>query len=210
MSKDATWGQAAHTLTIIGQQNLNAEQVKILHNGGYLAAIAKATRDGLLPALEEFRRMLGLVFTLNVNTELSFIELWHTGRYHYSAYDMERHFNSLHIQELKEYPPVEVELFPADSPDIQEQWNAICVAGFRPAVIREFLSFGIQYPNVQRKFRILCLVGRSDGYLTCLDSNPMNDRHGNAERQLTYVSWDSRNDTTLDKNVVESRVLVVR
>jgi hypothetical protein len=209
MSKNATWGQAVHSLTIIGQQNLNADHIRVLHDG-YLATLAKAARDGMLPTHDEFKRMLGLVFTLNPITGLPLVELWQMAKYDHVAYDIERHLGALKVKERETYPSVEVEMWLADAETPQEQWKSITASGYRPAVIREFLSFGVRYPEAQRKFRIFCLTGGK--YLTYMDCGPLTGKRcpSSAQRQLSYGSWEERHDSTLDKNVMQARVLVVR
>ena len=213
MSNNASWNQANHTLTIIGQQNLDAQHIKTLHSG-YLAAVAKATRDGVLPTLDAFKRMLGLVFDLNVNTELSIDELWSKGSYDHYPHDMDSFIKQVfdydHKLAVKSYK-LEVELFPTDSPSAAETLKAAMAEGFRAATFREFLSFGIEHPNVQNKFRVICLAKARGEYLACLDSSAMGVLSDTSERELRYTSWDHRNDfTTSQTDCVESRALVVR
>ncbi|MEK7536832.1 MAG: hypothetical protein AAB584_00075 [Patescibacteria group bacterium] len=60
MSTNATFGQAGHTLTIIGQQEPNTDHLKVLHNG-YLADLMRAIKNGSLPNRQDFQKILGLL-----------------------------------------------------------------------------------------------------------------------------------------------------
>ncbi|MFY9463112.1 MAG: hypothetical protein WAP52_02920 [Candidatus Sungiibacteriota bacterium] len=59
MSIEATFGQANHSLTIIGQQEPTAEHLRVLHDG-YLADLVRAIKLGTIPARYEFQKFLGL------------------------------------------------------------------------------------------------------------------------------------------------------
>lgn len=60
MSKDTgTFPQAAHTLTLIGQQNLSTAQLEQLLNGP-LTDVAEAIKAGTIPPRDYFRKFLGL------------------------------------------------------------------------------------------------------------------------------------------------------
>ncbi|MEK7589035.1 MAG: hypothetical protein AAB479_00185 [Patescibacteria group bacterium] len=58
-AETSTFGQAAHTLTIIGQQQPTAEDLKVLHDG-YLADLIRAIKNGTVPVREDFQKTLGL------------------------------------------------------------------------------------------------------------------------------------------------------
>jgi hypothetical protein len=57
----STFGQATHTLTIIGQQNPSSSDLKKLHDG-YLADLMRAIANGTVPKRDDFQKFLGLGF----------------------------------------------------------------------------------------------------------------------------------------------------
>ena len=65
MSTTAYFGQATHTLTIIGQQEPTEEHLRTLHNG-YLADLMRAIRSGTIPRRDDFQKFLGLLPELKV------------------------------------------------------------------------------------------------------------------------------------------------
>lgn len=52
--ENPTFGQANHTLTIVGQQNPTADNLRTLHDG-YLAALMQGIKAGKVPELSAFR-----------------------------------------------------------------------------------------------------------------------------------------------------------
>lgn len=60
MSTNATFGQAGHTLTIVGQQEPTVDHLKVLHDG-YLADLVRAIKNGTVPARDTFQKFLGLL-----------------------------------------------------------------------------------------------------------------------------------------------------
>jgi hypothetical protein len=60
MSTDAMFGQATHTLTIIGQQEPTAEHLRTLH-AGYLSDLMRAIKMGTLPERQIYQKALGLL-----------------------------------------------------------------------------------------------------------------------------------------------------
>ena len=83
---DATSGQARHSLVILDQQSLSADNYRTLHDG-YLADLAQATKAGTLPDRQTFRTMLKLnavmpeTFRMNVDYGLPLEAMIAAGHY---------------------------------------------------------------------------------------------------------------------------------
>lgn len=65
---DATFTQATHALTIIGQQNPSKEGLQRLYDG-YLPALVKASEKDSLPSLVNFKKFLGLAALPTVTSD---------------------------------------------------------------------------------------------------------------------------------------------
>ena len=79
MGNDATFDQAVHTLSLIGDQNPSRETIKKLHDG-VLSAVIKGLERGTISDLETFRRITeGLMliepFTITVDYSKRFSEM---------------------------------------------------------------------------------------------------------------------------------------
>lgn len=157
MSKAALWTQAAHTLTIIGQQKPSAEHIKVLH-GGYLSDVVEAVVSGTVPDREELRKFLGLSpleLWITVNRRLSLAEMIAAGQYDlvHSDITAER-FLITGTDESKLKAEIIHFNRNMSSDDVLAELDKM---GLRPGTAEEALAFGATFPEMQRKFPIVAL-----------------------------------------------------
>lgn len=169
---DATAGQARHSLTILEQQSLSADDYRTLHDG-YLAALAQAAKAGTLPELKTFRAMLKLgavmpeTFRLTVDYGQTLEAMIAAGNYNWKDDDLTAkrfpikgngivqfeaclfHFNRA-IESKDAIKAIE-------TADPKNPWV--------PAKTEHLLSFGIAFPDEQRKYPVIALgsVAKIDG-----------------------------------------------
>lgn len=67
---NCTFGQATHSLTIIGQQEPTSDHLRVLHDG-YLADLMLSIKEGKVPPRDDFRKLLGLP-PVEMMTEVDF------------------------------------------------------------------------------------------------------------------------------------------
>jgi len=161
---DATAGQAKHSLTILEQQGLSADDYRKLHDG-YLAALAQAAKAGTLPELKTFRAMLNLDammperFRLRVDYDQSLEQMIAVGNYDRKNDDLTaRHF-PITGDGIVEF---EACLFHLDR--VIESKDAITIIEradpknpWAPAKTEHLLSFGVMFPEEQRKHPVIGL-----------------------------------------------------
>ena len=187
----STFGQATHTLFLIGQQEPTMEQMLILHDG-YLTDLIKAIQAGTIPQREEFRKSLGLgplEFKIVVDYGQTFEEMVAAGQYDWSNPDITAARFPLRGTGKR---PLNAQLIhfnrAISSDDAEKELDKM---GLRPGTSDELLAFGATFPDVQRQFPIVELgsVAEIGSYrhVLCLD------RDG-AERYLRLddrdYGWD--------------------
>ncbi len=167
---NALFGQAVHTLTIINQQELTLDDLRVLHDG-YLADLVSAIKLGTLPNRAEYRKILGLPVTeknvgaalalqsLTVNYDLSLEAMIQSGRYDWVNSDItaERFpLNGIGTQKFeyklfyfgRDISSKKV-VYAIETEDKCNPWS--------PAKIEHLLAFGVQKPEEQRKYPIVGL-----------------------------------------------------
>jgi hypothetical protein len=164
MTSPATAGQAKHSLVILEQQNLSADDYRKLHDG-YLADLAQAVKAGTLPDRQTFRAMLKLnavmpeAFRLTVNHDQTLEAMIATGKYDWKNDDITAKRFPLTGEGLVE---VEACLFHFDrSISSEDAVKAIETADkqnpWTPGQIEHVLSFGAFFPEEQRKYPVVGL-----------------------------------------------------
>ncbi|MDB5265339.1 MAG: hypothetical protein JWM39_52 [Parcubacteria group bacterium] len=169
----ATAGQAKHSLTILEQQGLTAADYAKLHDG-YLAALAQAAKAGTLPELKTFRAMLKLTavmpesFRLTVDYGQTLEQMIAAGNYDWKNDDLTAKRFPIKGDGIVEF---EVCLFHFDRMiESKDAIKAIEAADstnpWAPAKTEHLLSFGIAFPEEQRKYPVIGLgsVARVGGY----------------------------------------------
>jgi hypothetical protein len=172
MSTTATAGQAKHSLTILEQQGLSADDYRTLHDG-YLAALAQAAKAGTLPELKTFRAMLKLSaampesFRLTVDYGQTLEQMIAAGNYDWKNDDLTAKRFPIKGAGIVEF---EACLFHFDRViESKDAIKAIESADkdnpWTPAKTEHVLSFGIAFPEEQRKYPIVGLgsVAQVDG-----------------------------------------------
>lgn len=185
MSNNALWGQATHTLTLIGQQNPNQAHIKTLHDGP-LTDLLEGIMQGKLPDRDKIREFYGLTpleLRIIVDYAESLEEMIAAGNYDWKNSDITpEHFPILGKGKVELKPHLIHFNRVIDSDDVLKSPEMI---GKRPGKIEELLAFGKTYPEMQRKFPVVALgsVAGLDGHrrVACLDE-------GRSEREL-YLNW---------------------
>ena len=186
MSKNnATLGQGAHILTLIGQKDKDKDFLTALIGSGLLADLLDLDDPAAINR-EEFRKVLGLgplELRISVNYGRSLDEMKKAGNYDWMNDDITAERFPIKGEGIKELVPELIHFNRSISSD-----NALAdldKMGLRPATIEELLALGETFPEMQRKFPIIALgsVGEVSGRrsVPCLDE-------GGSERGL-YLRW---------------------
>ena len=162
---DPTFGQATHTLTVIGQQSPSADDLRILHDG-YLAALMQGIKAGTLPDLVTFRTMLGLGTALSTIATLT---VDHAQSLSQMILGCACNWNKPDIT-AKKFPPVvgegivtyEWKLFHFNHDTFSDNAKTAIEEDdpanpWMPADIGCLLAFGKKHPEEQRKYPIVAL-----------------------------------------------------
>lgn len=164
MSTDATFGQAAHSLVILGQQELTADHLRLMHDG-YLADFAEAVREGALPPREDFRRLLKLSplrFEFEVDYDLSLEEMIAAGNYDWRNDKLNEKNFPIKGKGKKRF---EGKLFAANCSSEDGVKRILAedrAQPWKPGETEHILAFGAKFPDIQRKTPVVGL-GSSAG-----------------------------------------------
>ncbi len=158
MSKDnATLGQGAHILTLIGQKDKDKDFLTALIGSGLLADLLDLDDPASINR-EEFRKVLGLgplELRISVNYGRSLDEMKKAGNYDWMNDDITAERFPIKGEGIKELVPELIHFNRSISSD-----NALAELdkmGLRPATIEELLAFGETFPEMQCKFPIIAL-----------------------------------------------------
>jgi len=165
MSKgnQATWRQATHTLSLINQQDPSLGTLEVLHDG-YLADIIQAIQADTIPNRENFRKVLGLIplkFEFTVNYGETRENMISRGKYG-DVSDLIFQVSLPPIKEETKKITGELITVEAESCRAAEKQIRLGLKPYlRAPTLRELLSFGAAYPEVQFKFglRVIALIG---------------------------------------------------
>lgn len=164
----ATAGQARHSLTILDQQGLSADNYRTLHDG-YLADLAQAVKLGTIPDRQTFRTMLKLnalapeSFRLTVDYGQPLEAMIAAGKYDWKNDDITaKRFPLIAKESNGGIVEVEACLFhfnrvieskyaikAIEAADKDNPWTA--------GQIEHVLAFGAFFPEEQRKFPVIGL-----------------------------------------------------
>ncbi len=170
---NATFGQASHSLTIIGQQNPSADDLRILHDG-CLADLVQAIQARTVPNRDEFRKFLGLIPLeprIMVDYTKSLAEMITAGRYDWKNDDITEKRFPVKGEGTKEF--VCELVHPNRGISSENALKEIEKSGkLRPATIEELLAFGATFPEIQRQLPVVALGSsaevRGDCGVPCL------------------------------------------
>jgi hypothetical protein len=154
--RTATLDQAKHILVLLGQKNPSKEDLNILFKSGLLSDLF----DGDLSQVnrDDFRRFLGLHplrMKINVDYTLSLEKMISACCYDWVRGDIASRWYPV-LGKGKKSLRVEIKQLNCDmSPEsaIKETSKK----GARPASIAELLSFGLVFPEIQRRFKVVAL-----------------------------------------------------
>jgi hypothetical protein len=168
-----TFSQATRALKLIGQQELNAEQLEILVEG-YLTDLVVSIKKGDIPPRDTFRKLIGLPlaeFITAIDLNMTLEAMIEAGKY-VSVND----FITADRFPIKENRAkcLRNKLFhlsrKVSSGDVAV---AMKTANFIPADHVHGLAFGAKFPEEQCKYPIACLGSSArvdeDRYIVCLD-----------------------------------------
>ena len=152
----ATFPQAAHTLTLLAQQDLSCEEMARLH-GGYLTDLAQAVKAGTIPPRDEFRKLCGLgPLKLTVDYDLPLDVAIAAGHYDWTNDNItSENFPSVKTGKDEGLMPVLVH-FGRDM-STKAVKTDLAKRKLRQANPRELLAYGAANPEDQRKFPIVAL-----------------------------------------------------
>jgi hypothetical protein len=163
-TKTATSGQARHSLLILEQQDLSADNYATLHDG-YLADLAQAAKAGTLPDRQTFRDSLKLgplmtnTFRFAVDHDRGLIAMIDDGHYDWKNADITPKRFPITGKGIVEYEGCLVHfnrdtesaanIKAIESADTANPWSA--------GKIEHLLAFGAKFPEEQRKYPIIGL-----------------------------------------------------
>jgi len=199
---DATFGQAAHALTLIGQKRPSMETLAGLYSSGLLSDLLEVA-DASAIDRQAFRSLLGLSplrFEFEIDYDLDFEAMVAAGHYDWRNDNLnEKNFPT----KGKGKKRFEAKLFPAGCSS-EEGVKRIAAEDkarpWKPAEIEHILAFGAVFPDEQRKYPIAGLGSSAEVHgrrrVPCL--------HGfDARRYLDLVWWD--NDWSVDWRLLAVR-----
>lgn len=183
----ATFHQATHTLTIIGQQEPTNEQLRVLHDG-YLSDLVLGIKEGTMPPRDDFRKLLGLP-PVELITEIDFGQtLEHmiaAGKYDWQSEYVTANKLPVGGRGKKTFRN---KLFYFGH-DISSG-GAVAVIEkqkFVPATHVHGLAFGATFPDEQRKYPIIFLGSSAQ---VNGDRNVVGLSRNDNGRNLSLYGWD--------------------
>lgn len=163
-TKTGTAGQAKHSLTILEQQGLSADNYRALHDG-FLADLAKAAKAGTLPDRQTFRRLLSLgpiifgTFCFAVDYDRGLNALIEEGEYDGKDKNITPEFFPIIGKGLVEFEGglVHFGCSTEGEPNMKAIEEVDPANPWRAASIEHLLAFGAKFPDEQRKYPIAAL-----------------------------------------------------
>lgn len=152
----ATLDQAKHILVLFGQKNLNKEDLNVLFRSGLLSDLLDADLSQV--NRDDFRKLLGLhplLMQINVDCDMSLEEMISACLFDWVRGDITSRWYPV-LGKGKKTLRVEIACLNRDiSPS--SAVAEIDMRGARPASIEELLAFGVAFPEIQRRFRVVAL-----------------------------------------------------
>lgn len=187
-----TAGQAKHSLVILEQQGLSADNYKTLHDG-YLADLAKAAKAGTLPDRKIFREMLKLgpimtdTFRFAVDYDRGLALMIDDGHYDWKNGDITPERFPIKGKGIVEFEGCLVHFGRGteSAANVKAIEEADQVDPWSAGAIEHLLAFGAKFPQEQRKFPIIAL-----GSVVSINGNRcVPELWWNGTERYLYLIW---------------------